>query len=267
MRNLITFLLLIFLNISALANSKDLLLATTTSLEDTGFLDYLAPQLQNDTKINLRWVAVGSGAALEMGKNCDVDAVLTHDPKAEEDFMHKGYGVSINKIMYNDFVIVGPANDPAKIKNKSVTEALQSIASQQSTFISRDDKSGTYEKELELWSKAQINLPQKSNWYLQSGQGMLATLNIAATKHAYTLTDRGTFIKYLANNDSQKLIILVQKKSNLINKYNLILINPKYCKNVNIANAEQFKDWLIGEQAKKLIVNFKLKNQPIFFTQ
>jgi len=255
--------LIMFTNISA--NSKILLLATTTSVDNTGLLNYLAPKFKKDTGTELKWVAVGSGKALQLGRNCDADALLVHDPVMERQYIKSGYGIKRTKIMYNDFVIIGPKNDPAKIKNLPVINALQNIATKQAPFVSRGDNSGTYEKEKQLWCKAKINLPNKSTWYIQSGQGMMATIYMAAEKHGYTLTDRGTFIKYAANyHNRPPLIILVHKDKFLFNQYSIILVNPKHCKNVNIKLAEQFRNWLIAKPTQTTIANYKLLNKRLF---
>lgn len=264
---MIVWLCLILLSTDIFANRNTLLLATTTSLEDTGFLDYLIPKFENDAKINVKWIAIGSGAALELGKNCDVDVILTHDPDAEKNFIASDYGIGITKVMYNDFVIVGSVNDPAHIKNKNIVDALSNIEATRNIFISRGDRSGTAEKELELWRYAHINLPQKSVWYLQSGQGMIATLNMADAKKGYTLTDRATFLKYISNSKASSLEILVQNQLNLFNQYNVIVVNPKYCKNVNAGYANQFKDWLISVSTKKLIADFKVSGKQVFFSK
>jgi len=255
--------LFILTNISA--NSKSLLLATTTSVDNTGLLNYLAPKFKKDTGTELKWVAVGSGKALQLGRNCDADALLVHDPVMERQYIKSSYGIKRTKIMYNDFIIIGPRNDPAKIKNKSVTNALQNIAVKQAIFISRGDNSGTNEKEKQLWQKAKINLLKKTTWYIQSGQGMMATIYMAAEKHGYTLTDYGTFIKYAANyHNHPPLIILVQNDKILFNQYSIILVNPKHCKNVNIKLAEQFKNWLIAKPTQTTIANYKLLNKHLF---
>lgn len=255
----------LFMFTNIFAGTKTLLLATTTSVDNTGLLNYLAPKFKNDTGIELKWIAVGSGKALQLGKNCDVDVLLVHDPTMERQYIQSGYGIKRTKIMYNDFVIIGPKNDPAKIRNQSVINALQNIAAKQSTFVSRGDNSGTNEKEKQLWQRAKINLPQKSTWYIQSGQGMMATIYITAEKHGYTLTDRGTFIKYAVNyHNHPPLIILVQKNKLFSNQYSVILVNPKRCKNVNIKLAEQFRNWLIVKPTQTIIANYKLLNKRLF---
>lgn len=262
-------ILIIFLSLltftNTFASTKTLLLATTTSVDNTGLLNYLAPKFKKDTGIELKWVAVGSGKALQLGKNCDVGALLVHDPVMEKQYIKSGYGIKRTKIMYNDFVIIGPKNDPAKIKNLPVTNVLQNIATKQVPFVSRGDNSGTFEKEKQLWHQAKINLPNKSTWYIQSGQGMMATIYMAAEKHGYTLTDRGTFIKYAANyHNRPPLIILVHKDKFLFNQYSIILVNPKHCKNINVNLAEQFRNWLIAKPTQTIIANYKLLDKRLF---
>ncbi|HON79281.1 MAG TPA: substrate-binding domain-containing protein, partial [Spirochaetota bacterium] len=154
-------------------------MATTTSTDNTGLLDYLKPIILSDTGINLHWVAVGTGRALELGKNCDVDILLVHAPAAEKKYIEAGYGIDRRKVMFNDFIIIGPKTDPAGIKGKSASGALSTIALKKAFFASRGDDSGTHKKELFLWKEAGISSPDKQPWYIQTGQGMINTINIA----------------------------------------------------------------------------------------
>ena len=250
--------------------SKILLLGTTTSTDDTGLLDYLAPQFQHNTGIQLKWVAVGTGEALTLGKNCDIDALLVHDPQSEIQFVKQGYGFSRKLTMANDFVVVGPRNDPAHIQKMSVLKAFTKI-SQLSTktsaplFISRGDNSGTYQKELAIWKKNQFTLPKKSKWYLESGQGMMATLNLTAQLHAYTLTDRGTFIKFENNyHHDVPLVILIQGGVFLKNQYSTILLNTQRCPHAQLTLAKEFQNWMVSKKGQTLIKNYKLLGQRLF---
>ncbi len=248
------------------AEKQMLMMATTTSTDNTGLLDYLAPHFQKATGIELRWTATGTGKALELGKNCDVDVLLVHAPAAERAFVQAGYGIDRREIMYNDFVIIGPPADPAGVKGKTAPEALATIARRQAVFVSRGDDSGTNKKELQLWAEAQDKKPEKESWYIQTGQGMLATINVAAERNGYTLTDRGTYIKYESDHKGKPpLVILVQGDPSLRNQYSVIQLNPKKCPAVKADAARKFSDWMAGAQGQKLIADYKLMNQQLFF--
>jgi tungstate transport system substrate-binding protein len=244
---------------------KVLMMATTTSTDNTGLLDYLAPEFKKDTGIDLRWTAVGTGKALELGKNCDVDVLLVHAPEAERRFVAEGFGVGRREIMYNDFVLIGPASDPAGLKGKGVKDAMSLIRSRQAVFVSRGDESGTHKKEQALWRSAGLPVPEKEAWYLQAGQGMLATINMAAERSGYTLTDRGTYIKY---EDNQKghppLVILLEGDPLLINQYSVIPVNPQHCPKVQRDLALEFSDWIAGRRGQQVIRDFKILGKPLF---
>ena len=250
---------------SSSAQEKVLTMATTTSTDNTGLLDYLAPKFKEATGIELKWTATGTGKALKLGENCDVDILMVHAPPAEEKFVADGFGVDRREIMYNDFVIIGPADDPAGIKGKSVQEALTMLESKQAIFTSRGDNSGTHQKELSLWKAAGLPVPEKQNWYVQTGQGMLATINIAAERQGYTMTDRGTYIKYEDNlKGNPPLKILVEGDAPLLNQYSVIAVNPKHCPKVKYDTAEQFINWIAGPGGQQLIKDFKLMGKPLF---
>jgi|GEM_PF-1976476 len=195
----LALVLVLALGTVAMAKAPVLRMATTTSTDNTGLLDYLAPFFQKDTGIELQWVAVGTGKALQYGKNGDVDVLLVHDPEAEAVFMKEKNGKDRREVMYNDFILVGPASDPAKVKGKTVTEALGAIAAKKAPFASRGDKSGTHMAELRLWKDAGVATPDKESWYMSVGQGMIETLNVAGERNGYSLTDRGTYIKVESN--------------------------------------------------------------------
>ena len=180
---------------AAHAADKKLMMATTTSTQDSGLLEYLQPSFKAETGIDLKWVAVGTGKALEIAKNCDADVLLVHAPAAEMEFVKAGHGVDRRQIMYHDFVLVGTAQDPAQVKGKTAAEALKAIAGHKNPFVSRGDQSGTHKAELKLWKASSLS-PDKEPWYVSAGQGMMATLNMAAEKKGYALTDRGTWIKF-----------------------------------------------------------------------
>ena len=225
---LLAVCVLAFASLAAAADKAPVLrMATTTSTDDTGLLDYLAPICLKDTGIDVQWVAVGTGKALEFGRNGDVDVVLTHAPSQEDKFEAEGYGVDRRKVMYNDFVLIGPANDPAGVKGKPVIEAIATIAEKQQKLVSRADKSGTHTAELKLLDKAGVKDFDKAAWYVQTGQGMLKTINIAEEQGGYALTDRGTFIKYEAGLDGREgLVIICEGDPELLNKYSVMAVNP-----------------------------------------
>lgn len=258
------FIFLFALSVSA-ASAKTLMMATTTSTDNTGLLDYLAPKFQSATGIELKWTATGTGKALKLGENCDVDILMVHAPPAEKRFVADGFGTDRREIMYNDFVIIGPQNDPAEIKGKSIQEALQTLKIKQATFVSRGDNSGTHKKELSLWKAAGMPIPEKESWYVQTGQGMLASINIAAESNGYTMTDRGTYIKYEDNlGGNAALKGLVEGDAVLLNRYSVIAVNPKHCPNVKYELAAQLIKWITGPEAQQQIKDFKLLGKPLF---
>lgn len=252
------------------AADNRLLMATTTSTDNTGLLDYLAPYLQADTGIELNWVAVGTGKALTLGKNCDVDILMVHAPEVEKQFIVDGYGIMRRRIMYNDFVLIGPAGDPARIGGKTVAEALKTIALKQAAFVSRGDESGTHKAEVSFWAAAGIEVPDKERWYIQTGQGMISSINIAEQINAYTFADRGTFIKYESNEkNNPPLVILVEGDNVLRNQYSVLKLNPDRCKDVRKdldkqAKADKFIEWITSSKAQQLIRDFKLMGKQLF---
>jgi tungstate transport system substrate-binding protein len=254
-----------FLPAGSSAEKKALTMATTTSTDNTGLLDYLAPKFTKATGIELKWTATGTGKALKLGENCDVDILMVHAPPAEKKFVAAGFGTDRREIMYNDFVIIGPASDPAAIKGKSIKDALQTIKAKQGIFVSRGDNSGTHKKELSLWKAADLPVPEKESWYVQTGQGMLASINIAAERNGYTMTDRGTYIKYEDNlKGNPPLKILVEGDAVLLNQYSVIAIDKKHCSQAKYATAKQFIKWITGAEAQQLIKDFKLLGKPLF---
>jgi tungstate transport system substrate-binding protein len=243
-----------------------LMMATTTSTDDTGLLDYLAPHFQRATGIELRWTATGTGKALALGRNCDADVLLVHAPEAEIQFVKEGYGLNRRLVMFNDFVILGPPADPAGIKGRHVPEAMKAIATSKALFISRGDQSGTHQKEINLWNAAKIQQPEKESWYVQTGQGMLSTINVAAEKAGYTLTDRGTFIKYAAGRgDQAPVVILAEGDALLRNQYSVIEVSPQRCGSVEAEAARRFSEWMAGSQGQSLIGDFQLMGKQLFF--
>lgn len=241
-------------------------MATTTSTDNTGLLDYLAPILLADTGIEIQWVSVGTGKALEYGRNGDVDVVLTHDPKAEDKFMEEGAGVNRRRVMYNDFVLIGPAKDPAGIKGLPIEQAMATIASKNQPLVSRADKSGTHSKELALLAKAGVKDFDKASWYVQTGQGMLATINVGAERNGYVLTDRGTYIKYkAAQKGAPALVIVCEGDADLLNMYSVMAVNPIKHSHARYDLAVKYIDWVTSSKVQKDIENFKLEGEQLFF--
>lgn len=248
-----------------LADGKTLMMATTTSTDNTGLLDYLIPKFTEATGIELKWTATGTGKALKLGQNCDVDILMVHAPPAEKKFVTNGFGTDRRGIMYNDFVIIGPAADASGISGKSIKDALQTIQAKQAVFVSRGDNSGTNKKEIALWKAAGLPLPEKESWYVQTGQGMLATINIAAERNGYTMTDRGTYIKYEDNlKGNPPLKIMVEGDAVLLNQYSVMAINKSHCPMAADDLAKTFTEWITGPEAQQLIKDFKLLGKPLF---
>jgi tungstate transport system substrate-binding protein len=236
-----------------------MLLATTTSTRDSGLLDELVPSFEEASGCSVKTLAVGSGEAMELGASGDADVLLVHSPTAEEEFMADGHGVSREPVMHNDFVIVGSADDSARIaKAGDAPEALADIAAAEESFASRADESGTHAKELELWDAAGVK--PDGSWYIETGQGMGETLTIADQKEAYTLSDRGTFLA-TENLDSE---VLVEGGEELLNPYHVIVVSGD---DVNIACAEEFSRWITSAGAQNTIAEFGVAEygEPLFF--
>jgi tungstate transport system substrate-binding protein len=251
--------------ITAHAKNQTLMMATTTSTDNTGLLDYLIPHFEKETGIDLKWTATGTGKALKLGQKCDVDVLLVHAPPAEKKYIAKGYGKDRRQVMYNDFVIIGPENDPAGIKGKGISDALKAIKTKQVIFASRGDDSGTNKKEKLLWENAGIQLPDRENWYVQTGQGMLATINICQERNGYTMTDRGTYIKYQSvKGGNAPLKIIVEGDSILLNQYSVLTLDPANCANAKYDLAIQFSNWMASQKAQNLIKDFRLLGQKLF---
>jgi tungstate transport system substrate-binding protein len=257
--------LLLLVGAAGPAAAQDLLLATTTSTDNTGLLDELAPMFEQDTGITLKWTAVGTGKALELGRNCDADALLVHAPKAEKSYVENGYGVDRTQVMYNDFIIIGPPEDPAGIKGMKVTQALSRIQAKGAGFASRGDDSGTHKNELQLWQAAEDGAPSGESWYMETGQGMMATIRVAAEKGAYTMADRGTYIKYADNFDGDPpLKVLVEGDEILFNQYSVMAVNPDRCDNVDYEAAQEFMGWITSDSVQKAIGSYKLLGKTLF---
>ena len=256
---------ILLLGCSAQPARPELILATTTSTQDSGLLDVLIPLFEEQTDYTVQTVAVGSGQAMKMGEEGNADVLLVHAPASEVTFMENGFGKDRALVMHNDFVIVGPSSDPAEIKGLAVANALKSIDESSATFISRGDDSGTHKAELSLWKKAGLDLKaEKPAWYLESGQGMGATLIIASEKSAYTLTDRAT---YLANKTNLQLDVLVEGDNSLLNVYHIITVNPDKWPKVNYDGALAFLKFMIAPSAQEVIGQFGVEKygQPLFY--
>ncbi len=240
-------------------------LSSTTSTDNSGLLDYLIPKFKNETGIDVRVIAVGTGRALQLGERGDADAVLVHHKASEEKFVEKGFGVHRRDVMYNDYVIVGPNHDPASIQDvEHASEAFKLISQYKIPFVSRGDESGTHKKELELWMHASVDAQNHSgNWYREAGAGMGATLNIANGMGAYTLTDRGTWLSF---KNREHLTLLFENDPPLFNQYGIILVNPERHKHIKYQEAKQFSDWLTSKKGQQAINDFSLQGQQLFFS-
>ncbi len=257
---LVTVLLTISLSVQA-ESSKVLRIATTTSTENSGLLKVLHPPFEQQYNVRLDVIAVGTGKALKLGENGDVDVVFVHAPKAEQAFVNAGFGLVRQAVMYNDFIIVGPASDPAKVKQPSKIElVLKRIYDTQSMFVSRGDDSGTDKKEKALWVSAELT--PKGSWYASAGQGMGAVLRIADDKQAYTLTDRGT---YLAQKHKLSLSVLFEGDQMLFNPYHIIAINPNRHSHVKTELAQKYINYVTGAQGQKIIADYKLAGEQLFY--
>jgi tungstate transport system substrate-binding protein len=241
-----------------------IIVQSTTSTQNSGLFDHLLPLFTKKTGIEVRVVAVGTGQALKNAENGDGDVVLVHSQPDEEKFVANGWGVTRYPVMYNDFIIVGPASDPAKIANfKKAPEALKKIAEANAPFASRGDDSGTHKAEFKLWEEAGVDPKASSgSWYLETGSGMGATLNTAVGKQAYALTDRATWLAF-ANKDDFK--VLVEGDNELFNQYGVILVNPAKHPNVKAKQGQAFIDWLVSREGQAAIASYNIKGQQLFF--
>jgi len=253
-----------FTTAEAAKAQKAVILATTTSTQDSGLLDVLIPMFEKKTGYFVKTIAVGSGQAMAMGAKGEADVLLVHSPAAEKKFMADGNGVERRLIMHNDFIIVGPPDDPAKIKGmKKAAEAFKKIAASGSVFMSRGDKSGTHVKEMDIWKAAGVKV-EGEKWYQQTGLGMGQTLAVAAEKKTYTLADRGT---YLALKKGLGLDILVEGDGILLNIYHVIEVNPKKWPKANFAGGKAFADFMVSKEAQAVIKTFGVDKygSPLFF--
>ncbi|MBI4656447.1 MAG: substrate-binding domain-containing protein [Elusimicrobia bacterium] len=251
--------LLLLILLTTTANSGGLKLATTTSIDNSGLLNVLLPPFEKMFNIKVDVIAVGTGQALKIAERGDVDVVLVHAPDAELEFVSAGFGIERHTIAWNDFIIIGPANDPAQIKGKNTIKAFQNIAQKKVTFISRGDESGTHKKEVNLWKNAGIT--PAGRWYLETGQGMGQTLIIADEKNGYCLTDRGT---YLFMRQKIKLVIFCEGDKELYNPYSVIAVNPYKHPHTNYVLAMALIGWLTSPHGQKIIANYKKDGKTLF---
>jgi tungstate transport system substrate-binding protein len=263
MLHIVMMTLVVALAATAWGTSKNVILATTTSTQDSGLLDVLVPQFEKESGYQIKVIAVGSGQAMKMGEKGEADVLLVHSPDAEKKFMADGFGATRRLVMHNDFIIVGPAADPAKIKGAATAaEALKRIAANGALFASRGDNSGTHAKEKGLWKAAGVN-PDGQKWYQQTGLGMGQTLNVAAEKKGYTLTDRAT---YLALKKSLGLVILAEGDHKLLNVYHVVEINPAKQPGVHAAAGKAFADYMVAKKTQETIGRFGVEKfgAPLF---
>lgn len=260
----LTVIMLLSLTSFAWAAPKSIILATTTSTQDSGLLDVLVPLFEKDSGYQLKVISVGSGQAMKLGEKGEADVLLVHSPEAEKSFMANGFGITRRLVMHNDFIVVGPDADPAKVKlAEGSVDALKRIARTDALFISRGDNSGTHAKENGLWKAAGIS-PDGQKWYQQTGLGMGQTLNVASEKKGYTLTDRATF---LALKKNLGLTILAEGDSKLLNIYHVIELNQTRSPKVNASGGKAFADFMISRKAQEIIGRFGVEKfgSPLFF--
>jgi tungstate transport system substrate-binding protein len=257
-------LLAISINSSqALTQEKSIVVSSTTSTEQSGLFDFILPIFKMKTGIDVKVVAVGTGQALDIGRRGDADVVFVHDKPAEELFVQEGYSTKRNEVMYNDFILIGPKSDPAKIGGgKDIQAAFQKIAAAQTPFISRGDKSGTNAAELRYWKGAGITVSPTQSWYKETGSGMGPALNTASAMNGYILADRGTWLSFKNRGD---LTILVQGDPKLFNQYGVMLVNPEKFPSVKRIEGQQFIDWLISKDGQDVIASYQIGGEQLFF--
>ena len=286
MKKVLVLLAVLLLPISGMAQDKVLNMSTTTSTQSSGLLDVLLPEFKKDTGIEVKVVAKGTGAAIRDGVDGNVDVIFVHDPVREEKFVADGYGTKRYYVMYNDFVIIGPENDPVGAKGADAAEAMKKIAQSEAVFVSRGDNSGTHSKEQALWKATGLPLaeedtvltskgkemkfkavhPEGMKMYMSIGQGMGKTLTFAEEKQGYTLTDRGTYISYkFGRPEGLQLEIISEGAETLFNPYGVIPVNPAKHPHVRIDLAETFAEWLVSERGQKVIGDYKLLDKQLFF--
>jgi tungstate transport system substrate-binding protein len=249
---------------SAAGQEKSIVVASTTSTQDSGLFGHILPLFRAKTGIEVRVVAQGTGQALDTGRRGDADVVFVHAKAAEEKFLAEGFGVKRYPVMYNDFVLIGPKGDPAGIKGtKDIIAALRTLKAKGVPFISRGDDSGTHQAELKLWKLAEIDIAKdKGPWYMEIGQGMGAALNTASAVNAYVLADRGTWLSFKNRGD---LVIVVEGGKRLFNQYGVLLVNPQKHPSVKKELGQQFIDWLVSPEGQKVIADYKINGEQLFY--
>jgi tungstate transport system substrate-binding protein len=248
----------------SLAQEKSIVVASTTSTQDSGLFSHILPLFKQKTGIDVKVVAQGTGQALDTGRRGDADVVFVHARPAEEKFLSEGFGVKRYPVMYNDFVLIGPAGDPAGIKgSKDIGAALKAIKSKGAAFISRGDRSGTHIAEVNLWKAAGIDIEkEKGDWYKAIGQGMGAALNTASATNAYVLADRGTWLSF---KNPGELVVAVEGDKRLFNQYGVMLVNPEKHASVKKELGQQFIDWLVSPEGQKAIADYKIDGKQPFY--
>ena len=259
MNKVLLIFIFIFLIKIALANNY-ITIASTTSTHDTGLLEYINKEFENKYNIKVRALSLGTGQAIKVAMDGNVEILLVHHKKSELEFMNNGYGILRHDLMYNDFVLIGPKKD--KKTCSSIENKMIEIKKSKLLFVSRGDESGTHKKEKELWELSNIRVPFEEDWYLSVGQGMGSTLLIANQKNAYTLSDRSTWIAF---NKKENLQIVCENLPPLFNQYGIILVSNKINNNLNIEEAKKYIDWITSEEAKKLINNYRVNGKQLFF--
>lgn len=245
------------------AQEKSIVVSSTTSTEQSGLFNYILPIFKMKTGIEVKVVAVGTGQALDIGRRGDADVVFVHDKPAEEKFVEEGFSTKRYEVMYNDFILIGPKSDPAKVGGgKDIQVAFQKIAAAQAPFVSRGDKSGTHAAELRYWKGAGIPLTPNQAWYKETGSGMGPALNTASAMNGYILADRGTWLSFKNRGD---LVILVQGDPKLFNQYGVMLVNPAKFPHVKKVQGQEFIDWLISKNGQDVIASYKIDGDQLFF--
>ena len=248
----------------ALAQEKSIVVASTTSTQDSGLFGHILPLFKTRTGIDVRVVAQGTGQALDTGRRGDADVVFVHAKAAEEKFLAEGFGVKRHPVMYNDFILIGPQSDPAGVKgSKDIVAPLKALKGKSAAFISRGDKSGTHQAELNLWKAAGIDIAaEKGPWYKEIGQGMGAALNTASASNAFVLADRGTWLSF---KNRGELAIVVEGDKRLFNQYGVMLVNPQKHPSVKKELGQAFIDWLISPEGQKAIADYKINGEQLFY--
>ena len=260
----LTALLMLAGGAPALAQDQSIVVASTTSTQDSGLFDHILPLFEEKTGIDVKVVAQGTGQALDTGRRGDADVVFVHAKAQEEKFIEEGFGVKRFDVMYNDFVLIGPKNDPAGISGtKDIAAALTAIETKEAPFVSRGDKSGTHSAELRLWKVAGVDIEAaKGPWYKEIGQGMGAALNTASAMNAYVLSDRGTWLSF---KNRGELDVVVEGDKRLFNQYGVMLVNPEKHPSVKAEAGQSFIDWLISPEGQSAIGEYKIDGQQLFF--